>query len=223
MQSIVLQTRALQTKMLITKYSVANRKHQLVVFDTMNVTMDYFEEIIVRWSVRLSVFCYLAFCLCRRHDSSESQSGVDRPAHPDQPTDSTPSNRMLLIWTVGLIFFLIHFVSSMGFAHDWSHQNAFDHTAQQTEEFTGWNWGGGIYFNYLFALVWSFDVLMWWKTGPSWLDNRGYQIGLHCFFAFIIINATIVFGPQWWWLAAGVFLLVYIANKIRSRSSHSSI
>ena len=179
--------------------------------------MGYFEEIIVRWSVRLSVFCYLAYCLCQRPQAVQSQSGLSRPAPSDQSIAPASSSRMLWIWTVGLIFFLAHFASSMGLAHDWSHQNALDHTAQQTEELTGWNWGGGIYFNYLFALVWSFDVLMWWKTGPSWLDNRGYQIGLHCFFAFIIFNATIVFGPWYWWPAAGVFAFVFMVNKLRSR------
>ena len=108
--------------------------------------MEYFEESFVRWTVRLSVFCYLAFCLLKLAPSSS--------------TGSTSSKRQFGIWTLGLIFFLLHFVSSMSFAHDWSHENAVTHTAEQTEAMTGWNWGGGIYFNYLFALIWLFDVVM---------------------------------------------------------------
>ena len=153
--------------------------------------MGDFEEIIVRWSVRLSVFCYLIFCLSKS------------PA--DLTDESSQSKRILWIWTLGLIFFLIHFVASMGFAHQWSHQTAYESTADQTQAVTGWHWGGGIYFNYLFTLVWFFDVAMWWKQGPDWLNNRAYQICLHSFFAFIVFNATVVFGPRFWWLVALVF------------------
>jgi len=165
--------------------------------------MEYFEESFVRWTVRLSVVCYLFFCLLKLAPGSSS--------------GFTSSKRLLGTWTLGLIFFLLHFVSSMSFAHDWSHEDAVTHTAEQTEAMTGWNWGGGIYFNYLFALIWLFDVVMWYKTGPSWLENRIYQIGLHSFFAFIVFNATIVFGPRYWWAIGGVFLsalvLLFVVKK----------
>ena len=166
--------------------------------------MNEFEEIIVRWSVRLSVFCYLAFCLSNSPSDSTDQT--------------TQSKRLFRIWTLGLIFFLIHFVTSMGFAHQWSHQTAYESTASQTEAVTGWNWGGGIYFNYFFSLVWIADVAMWWKNGLRWLNYRRYQTGLHCFFAFIIINATVVFGPRFWWMVAAIFCVAFVWKKVRQKT-----
>ena len=157
--------------------------------------MDYFEESFVRWTVRLSVFCYLAFCLLKLAPAASQDYRL---------------KQIRWIWTLGLVFFLLHFASSMGLAHDWSHANAVEHTAEQTESATGWKWGGGIYFNYLFALIWLFDVAMWYKAGPSWLENRTYQIGLHSFFAFIVFNATIVFGPRYWWAIGGLFLVALV-------------
>src|SRR6185295_17486741 len=60
-----------------------------------------------------------------------------------------------LFWTVGFAAFLVHVACAFHFYHDWSHAKAYDDTARQTAAVTGWNWGGGLYINYLFAMVWG--------------------------------------------------------------------
>jgi hypothetical protein len=59
----------------------------------------------------------------------------------------------------------------------------------------GVEWGGGLYFNYLFTVAWVGDVMSWWKglaayrNRPPWI-----QTTIHTFFAFMFFNATVVFG-----------------------------
>jgi hypothetical protein len=66
------------------------------------------------------------------------------------------------IWTLGCAFYLAHVLCAFGFFHNWSHTAAYVETAHQTRELVGWNWGAGIFVNYLFTLVWLADVLWWW-------------------------------------------------------------
>src|SRR5258705_11066382 len=54
----------------------------------------------------------------------------------------------------GCAAFLAHVTCAFHFYHGWSHSAAYDETARQTAELVGWNWGGGLFLNYLFALVW---------------------------------------------------------------------
>ena len=54
----------------------------------------------------------------------------------------------------GVAAFIGHVACAFHFHHQWSHAVAYGDTARQTAEFTGWNWGGGLYLNYLFAVVW---------------------------------------------------------------------
>ena len=61
--------------------------------------------------------------------------------------------------TAGLVVFLGHIASAFQHYHQWSHTVAYAETAEQTKEFVGWNWGGGLYLNYLFTLIWLGDVV----------------------------------------------------------------
>src|SRR5438876_3113025 len=70
-------------------------------------------------------------------------------------------SRVLSRWlsSVGCAAFGVHVACAFQFYHNWSHAAAYAETARQTAEFTGWKWGGGIYINYLFALVWLGEVV----------------------------------------------------------------
>ena len=103
--------------------------------------VDFFQEQILRWTVRVSVAFYLTFLIVA-FASPQERRGLLR-----------------LIWTLGFGFFLLHLIAAFEFVHDWSHQNAWDHTSEQTFEMTGLRWGGGVYFNYLFTAIWLFDVI----------------------------------------------------------------
>ena len=115
-------------------------------------------------------------------------------------------------WTLAFLFYLAHIVAAFHFAHDWSHANAYEHTARRTAEVVGLDWGGGLYVNYIFTAAWLIDV------GWRWVDAAGYRSRqrwitwlLGAFFAFIAINATIIFaaGPiRWAGIAACVALVV---------------
>src|SRR5262245_38288781 len=98
-------------------------------------------------------------------------------------------------WTMGCLFFIAHVVCAFGYYHGWSHTAAYVETARQTEELTGFRWGGGLYLNYLFGAIWLLDVVMWWrradspKSRPRWL-TRLWQ----GFFLFMVFNGAVVFG-----------------------------
>src|SRR5437016_5284995 len=71
-------------------------------------------------------------------------------------------NRARWTWTFACTLFLAHVICAFSYYHAWSHAAAYRETARQTAELTGWQWGGGLYLNYLVALVWLADVLWWW-------------------------------------------------------------
>jgi hypothetical protein len=70
-----------------------------------------------------------------------------------------------LAWTLACAFYLMHVAAAFQFHHHWSHLAAYRETAQQTAEVFGLNWGGGLYFNYAFTIVWIADALWWWRIG----------------------------------------------------------
>jgi hypothetical protein len=98
-------------------------------------------------------------------------------------------------WTVGCLFFLGHVLCAFRFFHHWSPAEAYRETARQTAQLTGWNWGGGIYFNYAVAAGWTLDVLWWWLGSASFARRPNWIAALwHGFLFFMVFNGTIVFG-----------------------------
>ncbi len=154
-------------------------------------------EHLTRWTVRAAVACYvgwLGFALCRS----------ERYGQPDG-TDAVPR----WLWTIGCGLFVLHVICAFHFHHHWSHAHAYAHTAEQTAALTGIHWGGGLWFNYLFAVAWLGDVARWWLRGVPLLrlDTTPGRFG-HAFFAFMMFNATVVFGPPGWRVVALVLLPV---------------
>jgi hypothetical protein len=102
-------------------------------------------------------------------------------------------------WTAGCLLFLAHVAAAFHFFHGWSHAHAYAETARQTRELSGMNWGGGLYFNYLFTIAWAADAAYWWWGGLDAYDRRRRWIAmtLHTFFFFMAYNGAIVFarGP----------------------------
>lgn len=130
-----------------------------------------------------------------------------------------------LFWTCGCLVFLAHVACAFQFYHHWSHAAAFEATAQRTLEVTGTDWGGGLYVNYAFALIWISDVAWWWCAAKSYRTRpRLVEWSVQSFMAFIAVNATVVFGVgpvRWWGLAVSLCLAAWTAYwLIRSRSAH---
>ncbi len=138
---------------------------------------DPFGEFLTRWTIRLALVCYV-FCLA----ATISRRGAAE----------RPSNEIIrVVWTLGCIFFIAHVLAAFGYYHNFSPQAAYDDTARQTKEQLGFAFGGGIYFSYLFLVLWILDVAWRWlgpATRPAWFDWP-----LHAFMFFIAFNGAIVF------------------------------
>jgi hypothetical protein len=114
------------------------------------------------------------------------------------------------VWTFWCLACLAHVLSAFHFQHAWSHAAAYEHVARRTEEAAGWNWGGGLYVNYLFITVLLCDALWWWLRPLSYrIRPRSISVIVHGFTWFIVFNATAVFGEGLvrWCGVAGTALL----------------
>ena len=142
-----------------------------------------------RWTIRISLALYVAALAAR------------------------PGSRSRRIcWTLGCLFFLAHAAAAFHFYHGWSHAAAYAHTAQRTAEVVGIHWGGGLWWNYAFGVVWLADVL-WPRRHPRWM-----AIAVHAFLAFMAFNATVVFETgaiRWLGLAATVGLVSTLPGRRR--------
>jgi hypothetical protein len=72
-------------------------------------------------------------------------------------------------------------------------------------------WGGGLYANYAFGLLWAADASWWWLQ-PDGYRRRpdGLEAAVQGFLGFMAFNATVVFGAgavRWDGLGAGLGLL----------------
>lgn len=115
-------------------------------------------------------------------------------------------------WTLAWLLCVLHVVCAFHFKHGWSHGAALTHTATVTERGVGINWGGGLYFNYLFLIWWGMDVLRLHRRLTTWSSPS-----LHVVSAFMMINATVVFGPRWWIIPVSAFVLLLL-SELRFRS-----
>lgn len=146
--------------------------------------MTPFQESLVVWTARAAVAAYavsIGFWLWR-------------------PRTGPGSERVRLVsdvaWTIAGGVFLVHVGLAFHYLHHWSHAAAFQHTAERTAQAIGRAVGEGIYVNYVFLAWWFADLVLLW-TWPA-VRTSAYRGVVHGFFAFILFNATIVFGPPWW-------------------------
>lgn len=142
-------------------------------------------EELTRWTIRLALCGYLGRIFI-------GLLAVKRPAL---------SHLARWFWTVGCILLGAHIACAFQFYHHWSHSVAYEHTARESLEKVGVNWGGGIWFNYLFLALWTVDTCWWWASEKSYVCRPQWiSIALHAYLAFIAFNATVVFetGPVRW-------------------------
>src|SRR5437879_7659370 len=149
-------------------------------------------ELLTRWTVRVAVTLYVV-ALALRVGASATQLWWAR-----------------LAWTLGCIAYLLHVACAFQFYHHWSHAAAYEATARRTAEDIGLEWGGGLYANYAFTLVWVIDVCWWWAAPRHYRSRpRWVEWSIQGFLAFILLNATVVFGAgavRWLGAAACLFL-----------------
>ena len=129
-------------------------------------------EFLTIWTVRLAVGCYVG-----RYAVDVARSEGNRQ----------PLSRVL--WTSGCALYVIHVVCAFAFFHDWSHHRAYEQTAAQTNEVVGWNWGGGLYFNYFFTALWIADVVsVWFRPRRRTRSQPILSITVQLFLAFLVFT-----------------------------------
>ena len=140
---------------------------------------EFLLELCMIWTIRLAVAAYLFRISMILGRKSSKVSATER-----------------WIWTVGAAFSVAHLVFAFSHVHGWSHEHAVQHTAEATERMIGIKNGQGVWVNYVFTIVWLADCLRLWRLsgqeshGSRWLDRV-----IHGFLAFVVLNATVVFGP----------------------------
>lgn len=153
------------------------------------------------WTIRISVACYLASMLLRiRH-----------------PRSLEANNWARTFWTLGFVMYLEHLLCAFEFVHHWNHAAAYEETARRTLKTVGVAFGGGVYVNYIFGVIWGLDVEWWWRNRAGY-ESRSMRVSaaIHTFLAFIMFNACVVFAPQpmlWWGLAGTGALLLALGDR----------
>ncbi|PHS11521.1 MAG: hypothetical protein COA78_09500 [Blastopirellula sp.] len=162
------------------------------------------DELVTRWSIRLALAC-LVLVLCGNR-FADGQKKWDSSARA--------------LWSTGCLLFLIHIVGAFQFYHHWSHELAYQETARQTYDAIGIRWGGGIYINYLMAIVWFADVCWWWMAPVHRATKVIVQRWIVGFFLFMAFNGAIVFiaGPTRW-VSLAVFIMLVIFWVTRKKES----
>ena len=121
------------------------------------------------------------------------------------------------LWTAAGVALAVHSAWAFFVIHRGSQSEAWKHTARRTQEVTGWNWGGGIVINEVLVVWWLLDAGLLWRTPiPQQLQSRVYRLMLHCVLAFLMFNATVVFGPSSYrWSGLGFVGILAALAKLR--------
>lgn len=121
--------------------------------------------------------------------------------------------RWRAMWSAACLLLIVHVLAAFHFEHGWSHSAALKHTAEQTARVTGIDWGGGLYFNYAFLVLWLVDAAMSWTVASTKPSRLRRITDLACIF--MVFNATVMFGPRWW--VGPVIIVGLIAAQLRQR------
>jgi hypothetical protein len=164
-------------------------------------------EALTRWTVRFAVACYVGRVLLDVGGAGRAGRSI------------SIRRRARWLWTIGCGFYAIHVLAAFSYFHAWRHEAAYRHTADATAAVVGLQWGGGLYLNYLFTAFWVADTTFWWLCGPSFpYRSRAYFWTVHAVFAFMVVNATVVFGPAYWkWAAVAAALAIFAAHWLGRR------
>jgi hypothetical protein len=163
---------------------------------TLNLAARMLGALLTSWTIRAALVCYAIYLALTL-------------------TTSRPKLARAT-WTTGCGLFIVHVACAFHFYHHWSHQAAWLKTADETRLILGVAFGDGIYFSYLFLVLWVADVVWLWfvetlpthgslhlrsarsatgvpppvSTGsgtPSW------RLAVHGFLLFIAVNGAIIF------------------------------
>src|SRR5258708_31308395 len=109
-------------------------------------------EELTRWTIRLALAAYVAALVLRIREKRVGLGNSHSPARSPGLDPTRSEKRQRGLWTLGCLLLWAHVACAFAVYHHWSHDDAYARTARETAEMIGVDWGGGIYFNYLFVL-----------------------------------------------------------------------
>lgn len=184
-------------------------------------------EWIAVWSIRAALAAMTGYYLLgwawpekqSVHQTTEAIDSKRQSTRQAARIDWAPGKIASGCWGFGAICSLVHAVITMGHYHDWQHGLAFADTARQTKELLGAEVGYGIYFNYVFVLLWLIDAT-WMVAAPENYRRRWRWIGytIHGYLLFIAFNGAVVFADghvRWISLLAIVGIVLVRASLSR--------
>ena len=160
------------------------------------------------WSIRLSLLLFATSVVLRARGAGQAGLG-----------GSGTWKVSRAVWIAACLLAVVHVLSVYGYLMNWSHQASVADTARRTQERIGVSFGGGVYFNHLFLLIWTSDAA-WWCGWPDRYLRRSvaWDVLVIGYLWFIAFNAAVVFetGATRWvglfataaMLAAGWMALV---------------
>lgn len=163
------------------------------------------DETLARLSAWPAVLCYAAVAFLRLSHQEASRATLVRG-----------------IWTAGWICLLAHLVFAMFAVHggDWS--AAYEHTAERTFEAVGWRWGGGLWVNLFTAAVWGIDVGRLWINKAALQRRSAWDLACQVYLAFMMFNATVIFGSRPAQIAGGVICAGLAWTSIAPRAKKTA-
>ena len=172
-------------------------------------------EYLILWTARASVACYVAALWCWLF------AGV-RQRRSDSAAVGPADRVYILFWSGAWLLCVLHVVCAFQFRHHWVHSAALQHTAEMTERVVGINWGGGLYINYVFLICWGVSSVRSLRIlGHPSLRRPVFETYMHGFAAFMMFNATAVFGPWWWWIPSIIVVALVSYRKPALRQSNT--
>jgi hypothetical protein len=164
-------------------------------------------ELITRWTVRVALLLYFLGAAARFLPYRAGKNRLRSTARA--------------LWMLGGILYVAHVAAAFHAYHNWSHQEAFDHVAAETERMFGWRFGGGIYFNYVFGALWLIDIAHWSGRGKQSILAKWLTRTIHFFLLFIVFNGLAVFkddGLRWfgWIGTVGVLATWALSQRVSS-------
>lgn len=153
-------------------------------------------ELITRWTIRVALLLYFL--------------GTAARSFPHARMNAKPMNTAKALWSLGAVCYLAHVAAAFHVYHHWSHAEAFEHIATETERMIHTRFGHGIYFNHAFGIVWIVDTIRWLRETPGSSSRRWMTATTHAFLLFIVFNGLVVFkdgGLRWFGIGGTVFVL----------------
>lgn len=165
-------------------------------------------DLVISWSIRLSILFYLLSLFLQVVSYQKGRS----------------LKYASLASLIGFAFSLLHFWSAFEYHHHWSHQAAFDETAKRTADLFGFHFGYGIYFNYFFLAAWGTDLILRCFSSSNSPSQRVLLWSLQGYLLFIVINGAIVFasGPVQWLTGLALISLALLSIKKNYRSKQTA-